>query len=73
MSMIRWRSRRGMLELDILLSRFLETRWESLNEVEKNAYLGLLEYPDAELWDIISGRGAVHGAEKRVVELIRTD
>ena len=73
MSMILWRSRRGMLELDLLLSRFLETHWEGLKEAQKEAYMRLLEYPDAELWDIIAGRRAVHGAEKGVVELIRTD
>lgn len=73
MSLIRWRSRRGMLELDILLSGFLERYEESLSDAQKKAYLALLEYPDIQLWDIISGGGTTDEAVKGIVELIRTD
>ncbi|HQT25408.1 MAG TPA: succinate dehydrogenase assembly factor 2 [Burkholderiales bacterium] len=70
MSMISWRSRRGMLELDILLSAFLERH--DLDEAQQRAYLALLEYPDMQLWDIISGEAVADAAENAIVELIRT-
>lgn len=72
MSEIRWRSRRGLLELDILLSGFLEKYEDSLDEAGRKAYLRLLEYPDVELWDIIAGRGKSKGVEETLLELIKT-
>ena len=71
MSAIRWRSRRGMLELDIVLARFLDRHEARLSEDETKAYLGLLEYPDAELWDIITGKGEPEEAEEALLERIR--
>jgi antitoxin CptB len=47
---LRWKCRRGLLELDIVLGRYLERRPEDRMLSE------LLETPDNELWDIISGR-----------------
>ncbi len=70
MSLIRWRSRRGMLELDMLLCAFLDKY--DLDEAQQKAYLALLEYPDMQLWDIISGKGVADAAEYAIVELIRT-
>ena len=72
MSAIRWHARRGMLELDILLSAFLDRHEHSLDELQTAALERLLAYPDAELWDIIAGRREVEGAEKRLIELIAT-
>ncbi|MHB1299835.1 MAG: FAD assembly factor SdhE [Burkholderiales bacterium] len=71
MSAIRWRSRRGMLELDIVLAKFLDRHETGLSEDEAKAYLALLEYPDAELWDIIMGKGEPEEVEKTLLELIR--
>ena len=47
---LRWKCRRGLLELDIVLGRYLEKRPQDRLLSE------LLETPDNELWDIISGR-----------------
>jgi antitoxin CptB len=53
---IHWRCRRGMLENDLVLTRFLDARGASLTEDEVAMLDRLLELPDNELWDIISGR-----------------
>jgi len=53
---IRWRCRRGMLENDLVLTRFLAARGESMTELEIAMLDRLLDLPDNELWDIISGR-----------------
>ena len=53
---LRWRCRRGMRELDELLSRFLEIHYDSLTYVEKQAFAALLELPDPELHGYLLGR-----------------
>ena len=53
---IRWRCRRGMLENDIVLSRFLEARGATLGEDEVMMLDRLLDLTDNELWDLIAGR-----------------
>ena len=53
---IRWRSRRGMLENDLVLTRFLDVRGRSLTEDEVAMLDRLLDLPDGELWDLIAGR-----------------
>jgi len=47
---LRWKCRRGLLELDLVLERYLRQHPE---DAELDA---LLELPDNDLWDIISGR-----------------
>ena len=53
---IRWRSRRGMLENDLVLTRFLDVRGRSLTEDEVAMLDRLLDLSDNELWDLIAGR-----------------
>ena len=52
---VRWRCRRGLLELDIVLGRFIEQHYAGLDAVEQVAFDALLDLPDTELWDLISG------------------
>lgn len=47
---LRWRARRGMLELDILLLEFLEQRYPALPPPLQNAFAELLNLDDGELW-----------------------
>ena len=55
---LRWRCRRGLLELDLVLSRFIENELERLDEEELKSFAELLGYPDNDLWDLVSGRRA---------------
>ena len=54
---VRWRARRGLLELDIILGRFIEVHYGQLDDAEKQAFETLLDMPDNPLWDMIAGRG----------------
>lgn len=45
-----WKCRRGLLELDIVLQRYLAKR------PEDHLLSELLDLPDNDLWDIIAGR-----------------
>ncbi len=60
---VRWRARRGLLELDIVLGRFIEAHYEQLDDAEKQAFETLLDMPDNPLWDMIAGR-AERGAQE---------
>lgn len=45
-----WRCRRGMLELDLILARFLETHWDALTKDEQATFERLLHEPDPDLY-----------------------
>jgi antitoxin CptB len=47
---LRWKCRRGLLELDLVLERYLRGHPDDGELAE------LLELPDNDLWDIVSGR-----------------
>ncbi|HKW81020.1 MAG TPA: succinate dehydrogenase assembly factor 2 [Casimicrobiaceae bacterium] len=53
---LRWRCRRGMLENDLLLARFLDARGATLTLSEVAALDALLDLDDGELWDLIAAR-----------------
>ena len=53
---LQWRCRRGLLENDLILARFLEARGERLEEGEEAQLARLLDLADDELWGLLSGR-----------------
>jgi len=53
---IRWRSRRGLLELDLVLEKFLDQHLEQLNQDQLDSYKDLLFLPDNDLLDFVDGR-----------------
>jgi antitoxin CptB len=53
---LRWRARRGLLENDLVLTRFLDRHEDTLNDVEVVGLDRLLDLPDNELLDLILGR-----------------
>jgi len=69
---VRWHCRRGLLELDIILTRFLESGYPRLSEAQRAVFSGLLEYADNDLWDFVSGRNySADAAEEEVLNLLR--
>jgi antitoxin CptB len=53
---LRWRCRRGMLENDLVLTRFLDGSGERITEAELAALESMLEMSDNDLWEMLSGR-----------------
>jgi antitoxin CptB len=53
---LRWRCRRGLLENDLILERFLDARATMLTAADVAALDLLLDHSDNDLWDILSGR-----------------
>ena len=53
---IRWQSRRGMLELDLVLEPFVTHRYRQLSERDQGRYRDLLECEDQDLFAWLLGR-----------------
>ena len=69
---IRWHCRRGMLELDLVLNRFLERHFARLEPAKVSAFNALLARTDPELLDLVMGRtDAVEPDEREVLALMR--
>jgi len=73
MRRLQWRCRRGLLELDIVLGRFVLANYAALNDEQRRAFDELLDLPDTVLWDIISGdKTAATEMQNFVLSLIKT-
>ena len=69
---VRWRCRRGLLELDIVLGRFIEQHYAGLDEAQQAAFDILLDMPDTVLWDMIAGRkDAAQVEQQALLEKLR--
>jgi antitoxin CptB len=67
-----WRCRRGMLELDLILSRFLKTHWDALTIDEQVTFERLLHAPDPDLYAWFMGYEVTEDeAFKHMVTLIQ--
>jgi antitoxin CptB len=66
---LRWRCRRGMLENDILLQRFLDRHAGALDRERMACLNELLELGDNDLWDVLSGR--CECADARLEPMVR--
>jgi antitoxin CptB len=54
-----WRCRRGMLELDIVLQRFVAEQFGGLTLAEMEVFDAMLELPDNDFWAMIQSVGKV--------------
>ncbi|MCG9025595.1 succinate dehydrogenase assembly factor 2 [Laribacter hongkongensis] len=69
---IRWHSRRGLLEMDLVLTRFLDQHFDTLGDEEMDAYVRLLELIDTEFLEIVNGKRDVDDpALQPLVDMLR--
>ncbi len=67
-----WRCRRGMLELDLILQRFMDTYLDCLNEAEIADFEMLLMSPDPDLFSCLMGNARLENKElEHIIELIQ--
>ncbi len=59
---LRWRCRRGALELDLLLVRYLENGFIAAAPAERQAFLLLLDCEDTDLMRYLMGESAPRNA-----------
>jgi succinate dehydrogenase flavin-adding protein (antitoxin of CptAB toxin-antitoxin module) len=73
MNRLSWHCRRGLLENDLVLERFLAAHGPELEGERLSAFQVLLDYADDELWGIVSGRTECRDpALGEVVRLLRS-
>ena len=69
---LRWRCRRGLLENDIVLERFLDVYGTQLSVGQLESLNKLLDLEDKQIWDLVSRRRETGDPELvEVVELLR--
>ena len=68
---IRWRCRRGLLELDLVLERFLKGRFAGLDGEMVRRFDELLDQPDNDLLDLALGRAEPAPRYRAIVEMLR--
>ena len=68
---VRWRCRRGLLELDLILNGFLETRYGRLDADQRRQFDELLEVGDNDLLDLAMGRREPEPRYRMMVEMLR--
>ena len=72
MARLRWRCRRGMRELDVMLTRYLDRVWATASPTERDAFLQLVELQDPDLFGYLVGRTTpAEGSLRDVIARIR--
>lgn len=67
-SRLRWRCRRGMLELDLIFNRFLDLGYEALDARSRQLLDQLLDYPDQLLFDLFLGH--MMSSDQEIAQLV---
>jgi len=73
---LRWRARRGLLENDLIITRFLDRYASELTQADVEALMRLFEMGDHDLLDVLLGRAELSDADaaprlQRLVEQMR--
>lgn len=70
---LKWKCRRGMLELDELFEGFLEKKYDTLSADDKNIFEEILEESDQDLYEyFMKHKQPTDGRYQHVIEAIRT-
>jgi len=70
---LKWRCRRGMKELDVLLERFIQRRMRELEEGRWPELEALLDAEDDQLWDWLQNPGAAATPYRELLVRIRSE
>jgi succinate dehydrogenase flavin-adding protein (antitoxin of CptAB toxin-antitoxin module) len=65
---LRWQCRRGLLELDLVLERFLEKHGDQLQGAQLASFKTLLDYSDNDLLELIRARAEC--TDSRLAEVL---
>ena len=73
MSRLRWRCRRGMKELDLLLLNYIDSSYVSADTADQQAFRRLLSLPDPDILALLTGRATADDTHlANVVERLLT-
>ena len=63
----RWKSRKGIRELDILLQNYLDTHYSSLDSLDKKLFEEILEIDTYDLLNAISGKSSYNEKYESII------
>ena len=64
---LRWKSRKGIRELDILLQNYLDTHYSSLDSLDKKLFEEILEIDTYDLLNAISGKSSYNKKYESII------
>ena len=64
---LRWKSRKGIRELDILLQSYLDTHYSSLDSLDKKLFEEILEIDTYDLLNAISGKSSYNEKYESII------
>ncbi len=71
-SWLRWRCRRGIREMDIVLQTFLEQCYDTLSDIDKQSFTALLDETDLDIMNWMMGKDEPeNNALKKMIFLIQ--
>ena len=65
---LKWHTRRGLLELDLIFERFWSGAGEKLDDKQADALARLLQLPDNDLLDMVMGR--THAPDEALGDMV---
>jgi antitoxin CptB len=68
---LRWQCRRGLLELDLLFTRFLDDRYDLLSESDQSAFHELLRQPDHSILAWLQGQEPAPDAFQNILKKLK--
>jgi antitoxin CptB len=69
---LRWRCRRGLKELDVLLTRYVDERFAAAPAAERQAFEALLDAQDPVIYAYCLGQTPVPAQFESLIRLITT-
>ena len=64
---LRWKSRKGIRELDILLQNYLDTHYSNLDSLDKKLFEEILEIDTYDLLNAISGKSSYNDKYETII------
>ena len=64
---LRWKSRKGIRELDILLQNYLDTHYSSLDSLDTKLFEEILEIDTYDLLNAISGKSSYNEKYESII------
>ena len=64
---LRWKSRKGIRELDILLQNYLDTHYSNLDILDKKLFEEILEIDTYDLLNAISGKSSYNEKYESII------
>ena len=71
-SKLKWKCRKGVRELDILLSKYIETSYDLLSSKEKDIFVEFIEKDTYEILDILMNKKNINEKFINIVEALKS-